>query len=157
MMHDSDGVHDEALRQVARRLGAEAADRLDVERTAQTVVARLRAGDAPARSPIRWMQPAWMRAAAGVVLIFGAGLLIYWRLHHLPPESTGVDATVVVATAGELQDFTSGQLRDVLNSLDDPVEISPTVHAGEAGVEDLSEPQLQSLLKVIPSIQAVED
>jgi hypothetical protein len=148
MMRDADGVHDEALRQVARRLGAEAADRLDVERTAQAVVARLRAGDVPERPPIGWMQPAWMRAAAGVVLIIGVGLLVYRRL-HLPAESTGVDATVVVASAGELQEFTSGQLQDVLNSLDQPVEMTPTVHAGEAGVEDLSEPQLQSLLKAM--------
>src|SRR5258708_40046236 len=151
MMRDADGVHDEALRQVARRLGAEAADRLDVERTAQTVVARLRAGDAPARSPIHWMQPAWMRAAAGVVLIVGAGLLIYWRLYH-PPE-IGVPP-VMVASAGELENFTSGQLRDVLNGLDNTVEIMPTVHAGDAGVDDLSETQLQSLLT---AMQAKED
>ena len=147
MMHDADGVHDEALRQVARRLGAEAADRLDVERTAQAVVARLRAGDVPQR-PIRWMQPAWMRAAAGIVLNIGAGLLVYRRL-HLPAEPTGGDSTVVVASAGELQDFTSGQLRNVLNGLDSTVEMTPTVHAGEAGVEDLSEPELQSLLKAM--------
>jgi hypothetical protein len=147
MMHDADGVHDEALRQVARRLGAEAADRLDVERTAQAVVARLRAGDAPARSPIRWMQPGWLRVAAGVVLIIGAGLLVYRRL-HLPPE-TGVVPQVAVAPPGEFLDFTSGQLQDVLNGLDSTVEMTPTVHAGEAGVEDLSEPQLQSLLKAM--------
>jgi hypothetical protein len=151
MMRDSDGVHDEALRQVARRLGAEAADRLDVERTAQTVVARLRAGDTPARSPIHWMQPAWMRAAAGVVLIVGAGLLIYWRLHH-PPETDVVP--VVVASAGDLEDFSSGQLRDVLDGLDNTVEMTPTVHAGDAGVDDLSETQLQSLLT---AMQAKED
>jgi hypothetical protein len=147
MMHDADGVHDEALRQVARRLGAAAADRLDVERTAQAVVARLRAGDAPARSPIRWMQPAWLRVAAGVVLIIGAGLLVYRRL-HLPPEA-GVVPQVAVAPPGELLDFTSGQLQDVLDGLDSTVEMTPTVHAGEAGVEDLSEPQLQSLLKAM--------
>jgi hypothetical protein len=148
MMRDADGVHDEALRQVARRLGTEAADRLDVERTAQAVLARLRAGDVPERPPIRWMQPAWIRAAAGVVLIIGVGLLVYRRL-HLPAESTWVDSAVVVASAGELQEFTSGELQDVLNSLDQPVEMTPTVHAGEAGVEDLSEPQLQSLLKAM--------
>jgi hypothetical protein len=156
MMRDSDDVHDEALRQVARRLGAEAADRLDVERTAQAVVARLRAGDVPERPPIRWMQPAWMRAAAGVVLIIGAGLLVYHTL-HLPQESTGIDSTIVAASTGDLQDFTPGQLQDVIASLDEPVEMTPSVYAGEAGVEDLSEPQLQSLLKAIPSIQAVED
>ncbi|HXJ30155.1 MAG TPA: hypothetical protein VNG35_05925 [Gemmatimonadales bacterium] len=154
MMRDSDGVHDEALRQVARRLGAGAADRLDVEQTAQAVVARLRAGDAPARPPIRWTQPAWMRAAAGVVLIIGAGLLVYWRLRHPAPETVAAPSVVVASidpdlAVTEFPEFTSGQLRDVLNGLDSTVEITPTVHAGEAGVEDLSEPQLQSLLKAM--------
>ena len=147
MMHDSGPVHDEALRQVARRLGAEAADRLDVERTAQAVLARLRSGDAPARPPIRWMQPAWMRAAAGVVLIIGGGLLVYHRLNSPPvmllqPDSAQHDTS-------ELAGLSDGQLQDVLNGLDKTVEMTPTVHAGEAGVEDLSEPQLQSLLKVM--------
>lgn len=135
------------LEQAARRLGAGAADRLDVERTAQAVLARLRAGDAPARQPIRWMQPAWMRVAAGVVLIIGAGVLVYWRLHH-PPE-TGDVPPVAVASAGEFEDVTSGQLQDVLDGLNRTVEMTPSVHAGEAGVEDLSEPQLQSLLKAM--------
>ena len=147
MMHDTDGVHDEALRQVARRLGAEAAERLDVERTAQAVVARLRAGDAPARPPIRWMQPAWMRAAAGVVLIIGGGLLVYHRWNTPPvlpfqPDSAQHDTS-------ELAGLSSDQLQDVLNGLDKTVEMTPTVHAGEAGIEDLSEPQLQSLLKAM--------
>ena len=63
MMLD-DGVHDEELRQAARHLGAAAAERVDVERTAEAVLARLRAGDAPGRSRIRWMQLAWLRALA---------------------------------------------------------------------------------------------
>ena len=149
MMRDSDDVHDQALRQVAQRLGAAAADRLDVERTAQTVLARLRAGDAPARSPIHWMQPAWMRAAAVVVVMLGAGLLIYNRLVHPPTGSSGIDSTVTGSTAGELADFGPGQLQDVLAALNEPVETTPVVHAGEAGVEDLSGPELQSLLRAM--------
>lgn len=144
MMHDADGVHDEALRQVARRLGAEAADRLDVERTAQAVVARLRAGDVPQRPPIRWMQPAWMRAAAVIVVMIGVGV-IYRVLHPVAqPQVTQPDSVNV-----ELAALRPSQLQDVIASLDQPVELTPTVHAGDAGVEDLSEPQLQSLLKAM--------
>ncbi|HET9708300.1 MAG TPA: hypothetical protein VFP39_08355 [Gemmatimonadales bacterium] len=153
MMHDHDGVHDEGLRQVARRLGAEAAERLDVERTAQTVIARLRAGDAPARASIRWMQPAWLRAAAVVVVIIGAGAL--YRVTH-PVLSSGSVATDR-PPADVLADIPPGQLREVLSGLNDPLEMPGAVHAGEAGVEDLSEPQLQSLLEAIPSLKAVED
>ena len=147
MMRDSDDVHDQELRQVAQRLGAAAADRLDVERTAQAVLARLRAGDAPARSPIHWMQPAWMRAAAVVVVIIGAGLLTYRFLR--PPTGSGIDSTMAGSAAGELADFSSGQLQDVLTALNEPVETTPVVHAGDAGVDDLSEPQLQSLLRTM--------
>lgn len=152
MMHDTDGVHDEALRQVARRLGAEAAERLDVERTAQAVLARLRAGDEPARPPIRWMQPAWMSAAAVVVIMIGAGAL--YRITHPVPQFVGATDTAPVDV---LADIPSGQLQEVLSGLNDPLEMPGAVHAGEAGVEDLSEPQLQSLLEAIPSLKAVED
>jgi len=144
MMHDADGVHDEALRQVARRLGAEAADRLDVERTAQAVVARLRAGDVPQRPPIRWMQPAWMRAAAVIVVMIGVGV-VYRVLHPVAQPQVPQPDSVNV----ELAALRPSQLQDVIASLDQPVELTPTVHAGDAGVEDLSEPQLQSLLKAM--------
>src|SRR6266702_6335871 len=39
-MNDDATVHDDKLQEVARRLGARAAEQLDVERTAEAVVAR---------------------------------------------------------------------------------------------------------------------
>ena len=148
MMRDHDDVHDEELRQTARRLGVAAADRLDVERTAQAVLARLRAGDAPARGPIRWIRPAWLRAAAVVVVIIGAGVL--YRTAIVRPDSRGPVAVDSGFPANpEFADVTPSQLQDVLKGLDETVEMTPTVHAGEAGVEDLSEPQLQSLLEAM--------
>lgn len=146
--HDHDNLHDEDLRQAARRIGHAAAERLDVEKTAQAVLTRLRAGGTPARSPIHWLQPAWMRAAAVVVLMVGTGILI-GRGFHEPAPSAGIDSTVALAAGGEFADFTSGQLQDVLTGLEEPTEMTPAVHAAEAGVEDLSEPQLQSLLKAM--------
>lgn len=149
MMRDSGPVHDQDLRQVAQRLGAAAADRLDVERTAQAVVTRLRAGEAHARSPIHWMQPAWMRAAAVVVVMLGAGLLIRYHILHPTAESSATDSTITAPAAGELADFSPSQLQAVLAALNEPVETTPTVHAGDAGVEDLSGPELQSLLRAM--------
>lgn len=149
MMRDHDDVHDEELRHTAQRLGAAAADRLDVERTAQAVLARLRAGDARAGGAMRWIRPAWLRAAAVVVVIIGAGVL--YRTVMVRPDSRGavaVDSGTLPANP-EFADVTPSQLQDVLNGLDETVEMTPTVHAGEAGVEDLSEPQLQSLLKAM--------
>jgi len=145
MMRDSDsGIHDAALRQAARQLGAEAGDRLDVEQTAQAVLARLRAGDAPARPPIRWMQPAWMRAAAVVVVMIGAGV-VYRVMHPVTTPSV----TQPDSVKDELTALLPAQLHAVMASLDEPGELSPAVHAGDAGVEDLSETQLQSLLKAM--------
>ena len=143
MMLD-DGVHDEELRQAARRLGAAAAERVDVERTAEAVLARLRAGDAPARSRIRWIQPAWLRAAAVVVLMIGVGTLLVHRFN--PP--TVSDRRAARAAGGEIGDMSSGQLQTVLAALDEPAEM-PAVHAAEAGLEDLTESQLQSLLRTM--------
>jgi len=145
--HDHDNLHDEDLRQAARRVGHAAAERLDLEKTAQAVLARLRAGDSPARSPMHWLAPAWMRAAAVVVLMIGAGILIGRETNGTRSPRTA--ATIAVAASGELSDFTPGQLQDVMAGLEEPVEITSPVHAGEAGVEDLSEPQLQSLLKAM--------
>lgn len=148
MMYDHDNLHDEDLRQAVRRLGHAAAERLDVDKTAQAVLARLRAGEAPARSAMHWLQPVWMRAAAVVVVMIGGGLLTY-RTIHRTAESPAIDTTVAVTGTGELSDVPPGELQDVLNGLEEPAEITPAVHAGEAGVEDLSEPQLQSLLKAM--------
>ena len=39
-MNDDATLHDDKLQEVARRRGARAAERLDVERTAEAVVAR---------------------------------------------------------------------------------------------------------------------
>lgn len=142
MKLDHDNLHDDELRHAARRLGADAAERLDVERTAQAVLDRLRAGEHPRKSPIHWMQPAWMRAAAAVVLIVGAGLVVRHRLN----QPTELGARDSASTSGEFAGLSSGQLRDVLAGFDDSLE-APVVHAGEAGVEDLSASQLQSLLQ----------
>jgi hypothetical protein len=89
------------------------------------------------------MQPSWLRAAAGVVLIIGAGLLIRQRWN--PPAEIPA-APQPVGT--ELGGLSPSQLQDVIAGLNEPVEVGP-VHAGEAGVEDLSESQLQSLLKAM--------
>lgn len=148
MMRDTDDVHDQELRALAQRLGTPAADRLDVERTAQAVLARLRAGDQPARAPIRWMQPSWMRAAAAMLIVIGGGALVVNKINH-PDEPAGRDTTVTASQSGEFPDLSSSQLRDVLAALDEPIETTPAVHAGEAGLEDLSEQQLQSLLRTM--------
>ena len=146
MMRDHDDLHDEQLRLAAQRLGAEAADRLDVEQTAAAVLSRLRTGRTPARPmPLLRTRRAWLAAAAVVALVIGAVVL---ARHGLTSRVPVVVDTVSVPTTspGDLANLTPAQLRDVLAALEEEVETVPPVHAGEAGLEDLSEPELQTLL-----------
>src|SRR2546426_224780 len=66
-------LQDARLRELARLLGAGAAERLDVERTAQAVCARLRERPRVTLTGWVWMQPAWLKIAAGIALVLGAG------------------------------------------------------------------------------------
>ena len=131
-------IEDPRLQELARTLGVRAAERLDVERTAAAVLAGLRR---PARTRrwIVWTEVAWVRAAAMVVLLVGIGIV-------MQPRTERVRTAWDDAPAGAVQDLSADQLTRVLDELDQPVDV--TVPAPEdAGLEDLSEPQLRALLK----------
>jgi hypothetical protein len=131
-------IEDPKLQELARRLGVRAAERLDVERTAAAVVAELRRS-VRQRTWLAWTEIAWVRAAAMVVLFLGTGIL-------LQPRATPVRGAWDDPPVGSVQDLSADQLTRVLDELDQPVDV--TVPAPEdAGLEDLSEPQLRALLK----------
>jgi len=134
-------VRDERLQAQARRLGAQAAERLDVERTAAAVVQRLR--EPPATTAVRWARPTWLRIAAAVVLLLGGGV-VYRGTRVAGP------ATAVAGWEG-LTGLSSDQLRALIQSLDEPVrriaEEEGLASAQEAGLEDLSAGQLRELLR----------
>jgi hypothetical protein len=132
--HDSE---DPKLQELARRLGVRAAERLDVDRTAQAVLAGLRRP--VVRTWAAWTEVAWLRAAAMVVLLVGIGFL-------MQPRTEAVRTAWEEAPAGAVQELSADQLSRVLDELDEPVDV--TVPAPEdAGLEDLSETQLRALLK----------
>jgi hypothetical protein len=134
-------VRDERLQAQARRLGAHAAERLDVERTAAAVLRRLR--EQPATTAAWWARPAWLRIAAAVVLLLGGGV-VYRGTRVAGP------ATAVVGWDG-LNGLSSDQLRALIQSLDEPVlkiaEEEGLASSQEAGLEDLSAGQLRELLR----------
>ncbi len=131
-------IEDPKLQELARQLGAQAAERLDVERTAQAVLAGLRRPVA-GRTWIAWTAVAWVRAAAILVLLIGFGVVIQ-------PRREAVRTAWEDAPVGAVQDLSADQLSRVLDELNEPVDV--TVPAPEdAGLEDLSEAQLRALLK----------
>src|SRR5690349_13913416 len=102
------------LEDLARQLGAGAADRLDVERVARGVVERLR--EQPVTRPW-WRQPVWLRAAAVVAVVIGAAVVA--RRPRTPPPTPAAADSVAVAMADSAELF----------------EAQPS--AVNAGVEDL--------------------
>jgi len=133
-------IEDPKLQELARKLGAQAAERLDVERTAQAVLAGLRR-PARERTWLVWTQLAWVRAAAMVVLLVGIGVV-------MQPGNAPVRSAWEDPPAGAVQDLSADQLTRVLDELSQPVDL--TVPAPEdAGLEDLSEPQLRALLQTL--------
>jgi hypothetical protein len=137
-MNDDGTVHDDKLAELARRLGAVAAERIDVERTAAAVVARLRE-ERQAPRPLWARVPAsWLRIAAALVLLGGASIVA----RGIWPRASGVAPQAETIDLGELS---PAQLRDVLNSLDQPGAPEPAP-AQDVGLEDLTPQQLRTLL-----------
>ena len=141
-MNDDATLHDDKLQEVARRLGARAADQLDVERTAQTVVARLRTEPRAEFRVLGWIRPAWLRIAAVLVVVVGAGVVALnvrtpQFTSPLPPASAG----------GELSELSGDELRVVLEALGQAGGEPQTVSTQDVGLEDLSAPQLRVLLQ----------
>jgi len=130
-----DELQDGRLRDLATRLGAAPSDRLDVERTAQAVLERLRTERAEHRS--RWMQPAWLRIAAALVLLLGAGLVGREVLR----DRGAADHYVVE----ELTELSADELGQILASLDRTLDLAAPM-TGE-GIEALDEDQLARVLR----------
>jgi hypothetical protein len=134
---------DAALQALDARL-AERAGRVDVERVASRVVERLRRGeDVPVRR-IMWMSPVALRAAAAVVVLFGAGVIV-----NLATDRSQQTASLQLPVAIPAMDsLNSRQLEAVLEAtgeLRSVVDSQAPALSGRS-YDDLSEEQLQTLL-----------
>ena len=129
---------DAKLHEAARRLGTAAADKLDVDRMAAAVVQQLRI-DSPSGARPSWIQPAWLRIAAAVLVLVGGGLAV----RQMGGPTTAHGAHFVT---DDLTDLSIDQLQDVLNTLDETLDLGSTT-LPEVDLEDLDAQQLQAVLR----------
>jgi hypothetical protein len=134
-------MDDPKLEELARRLGAGAAERLNVERVAGAVVERLRnEPKIERRGPSPWwLQPTWLRVAAVVALMVGVGLVVRGWMQSGSRHSAHY-------IAEELQDLSTGQLREVLGTLDETLDAA-SPPSSDDDLNDLTTEQLQELLR----------
>jgi hypothetical protein len=132
-------VTDDELEKLAQRLGARAAERLDVERTAEAVVTRLRRQPpVPARS---WVgQGPWLKIAAAALLVVSVTVVARAPWRARPPV-----AAAVVPLGEDLSGLTAAELREAITALDQPL----TDESGglDTGLEGLSSDELRALLR----------
>lgn len=124
------------LERLAQRLGSQAADNLDVERVARSVVQRLRTEPAPV---VWWRRiPRLQAVAAAAVIVLTAGVLTVSRI-----VGDGSEIADLPSLA-ELQALTTDELEQVFDSL---VIDAPVFEYTDYGLHDMNEGQLQELLQ----------
>lgn len=135
MSNDAD-LGDEELRRLAARLGSRAAARVDENAVARAVVERLRHPEVvPLLRPARRI-PVWLRLAAALVLLAGAGLVV--RQRGGPAEPTRFVAADLVGLETE-------ELSELLSTLDETLGDSAVVAPG--GLDGLDAEQLETVLR----------
>jgi len=136
-------MNEDRLNALARRLGTNAAERLDVEATARTVVQRLREQPVPR---VTWIQQTWLRIAATVVILVGGAVAV--RQVRIGGDSSEHVAHFV---ADDLNDLSADQLRDMLSAFD-VIVTTDTVAVPESS-GDLRELDAQQLRAVLRSLE----
>lgn len=135
-------MEEHEIERLAGSLGDRAAERLDVERVAAGVVARLRAEREQARAPRRvwWTAPALLRLAAALAVLIAGGTVARVALHRPEAQPTAVVAVPM------LRELTDDELIEVFDSLG----VEAPVYEGLAtGLESLNEAQLKELLSLM--------
>ncbi len=123
------------LEKLAKRLGARAAENLDVEKAAQGVLQRLRTE--PPRVVWWRRMPRLQSVAAAAVIVLTAGIVTVSQI------VTGSGELADPPPLAELQALTSDELEQVFDSL---IVDAPVYEYTGFGLQDLNEGQLQELL-----------
>lgn len=131
-------MNDDELEQLAQRLGARAAERLDIEATARAVVERLRAEREARERVIFGLPRQWLRIAAALVIVVGGGAvaLRIMRTNH----------ATVASVPADLDGLSTDQLKQVLDGVGQPGG-DVTVPAQDVSLDDLNTVELRALLE----------
>ena len=135
-------MNEERMEQLAKRLGARAAERLDVGKTARQVVERLREQSAPRSA---WIQPAWLRIAAALVIVVGGAVLYRFTPGHRPVVSQHAAHFV----ADDLSGLSADDLRDVLSSFDEILSTDSAPASDSTDWRELDSQQLREVLRAL--------
>jgi hypothetical protein len=123
------------IERVASRLGARAAQAVDVDRVSAAVLRRLRAaGGARRPRPVS----RWLALAAGVAIVAGT---TYYTFAVGDVQGPALSGTAVPQLAG----LNSAELGEILDSL----TVEPVSLSGQVSLDDLNAEQLAELLRLM--------
>jgi len=131
-------VNDDQLEKLAQRLGARAAERLDVEATAQAVIERLRAERAAGERIGLWLPRQWLRIAAALVIVVGGGAVALRIMGSRHQSSASAPA--------DLDGLSTDQLKQVLEGVGESGG-EAVVSVQDVSLDDLNTVQLRALLE----------
>jgi len=136
------------LEELAKRLGARAEARIDIDRTAQAVVERLRGEGVGKASPTRgaparvvwWRRTPVLQGLAAAVVVLVAGVLVTSQLARSKPDRQEL------AAPAELMDLSVEELEEVYDSL---ALRAPASEFALVDLQDLDEAELEELLQLM--------
>jgi len=131
-------VNDDQLEKVAQRLGARAAERLDVEATAQAVIERLRAERAAGERIGLWLPRQWLRIAAALVIVVGGGAVAL--------RIMGSSHQSFASAPADLDGLSTDQLKQVLDGVGESGG-EGVVSVQDVSLDDLNTVELRALLE----------
>jgi hypothetical protein len=125
------------IERMAKDLGARAASRIDVEKTAQAVIRRVK--EQP--TPVVWWRrmPVLQSVAAAAVVVLVAGVLLVGQIG-------GGGEVFEPPALAELQALSTEELEEVYDSL---VFDAPVYESATYGLYDMNEEQLRELLDLM--------
>lgn len=140
-MRDDAKLHDATLQETAQRLGARAAEQIDVEAVSRAVLERLRTE--PRSQGWTWIRHTWLRTAAAIVVLLGGAAVI-----RDPWGTERPRALATITVGADLSGLSASELQELLASLDQTLNLAlPQPTDADGRLEGLTEEQLRAMLE----------